>query len=343
MRRSILSAAAPACLLIGLTPVAATADVAPPGSATATAARVSDLVEVSRSAATADQSKSDAQAAVISLQGKPALGTGGSQSGEGENNGALLDTGPGQAPQVRVAPWKAKASGSKGAKRSSSAEAALARVDVPAQTNPGNEFAPVATENIRIGVLTSEANAEHTPEKSTGTSTSNAADIAVGNTLRLVLLHSAVESGAKGNSYLVGLNGTKIGTQEQLNEVCSLDVSGVAALSCLTASGGTANGITTGAAEVLGVSTALGLNPASAFATTGTAATGTLPPSILESVAAAVPAAEAPRAAEVVTSTATETALPRTGVAVASLAVSAVAGLLMGLILRLLGRRRLAA
>jgi hypothetical protein len=44
-----------------------------------------------------------------------------------------------------------------------------------------------------------------------------------------------------------------------------------------------------------------------------------------------------------VTSTATETALPRTGVAVASLAASAVAGLLMGLILRLLGRRRLAA
>jgi hypothetical protein len=233
--------------------------------------------------------------------------------------------------RVQVAPWKTRATGSKGSdKRSSSASAALARVEVPDNT-------------AKVGVLTSDASAEHTSTKSTGTSTSNAADASVGSALHLVLLHSEVESNGKGNSYLVSLNGTKIGTREQLNELCSLDVSGVAALSCLTASGGTANGITTGAAEVLGVSTALGLNPASAFATTGTAATGTLPPSILESVARAAPAVEAPRAAAAVTPIPRAAALPRTGVAAASLAASAVAGLLMGLILRVLGRRRVAA
>lgn len=343
MRRPILSVAAPACLLIGLTPVSAAADVAPPGSATATAARVSDLVEVSRSAATAEQNKTDAKAAVVSLQGNPVLGTGGSQSGEGETGGALVDTGPGQAPQVRVAPWKAKASGSKGsAKRSSSASAALARVDVPAKTEPAGAATPTASDSVSVGVLTSEAAAEHTPEKSTGSSTSNAADVSVGDTLRLVLLHSEVDSSAKGNSYLVNLNGTKIGTQEQVGELCSLDL-GVAATTCLTASGGTANGITTGVAEVLGVETVLGLNPATAFTTTGTAATGS-EPAILETVASSIPLAEAPRAAAVAPRAApVEAGLPRTGVAAASMVASAVAGLLMGLILRLLGRRRLAA
>jgi hypothetical protein len=325
MRRPILTAAAPACLLLGLTPVSVAADVAPPGNATATAARVGDLVQVSRSAATADQTKSDAQATVISVGGQPVPHTGGSQSGEGETGGALIDTGSAQAPRVRVAPWKAKATGSKDSpKRTSSAEAALARVDVP--------------DTVSVGVLTSDAATEHTAGKSTGTSTSDAADITVGNTLRLVLLHSEVDSAAKGTSYLASVNGTKIGTQEQLTELCSLDLSGVAAVSCLTASGGTANGITSGSAEVLGVQTALGLNPATAFTTTGTTATGTTPPSILESVAAAVPAPEAPRAAAAAPSAPGE--LPRTGVAAASLAASAMAGLLMGVVLRLLGRRR---
>jgi len=57
MRRSMLSAAAPACLLIGLTPVAASADAAPPGSATAAAAQVSNLVGISSTGATADPTK----------------------------------------------------------------------------------------------------------------------------------------------------------------------------------------------------------------------------------------------------------------------------------------------
>jgi len=340
MRRPILTAAAPACLLLGLTPVSAGADIAPPGSATATAAQVSGLVQVSRSEAAADRAKSEAKAEVLNIGGTSVPHTGGSQSGEGQSGGSLIDTGPGQAPQVRVAPWKAKSSGSEGEKRSSSAEAALARVNVPARTTPdsggGNQEA-AASDEIRIGVLTSNAKAEHSPTQSTGTSTSDAADIQIGDSLHLVLLHSEVTSTAKGNSYLVGLNGTKIGTQEQLAELCSLDVSGVAALSCLTASGGSANGITSGSAEVLGVQTTIGLDPASAFATTGTMATGT--PSILQSVAAPAPVIEAPRAAAAEPTA----ALPRTGVAAASLAASGLAGVLMGLFLRMFGRRRTGA
>jgi hypothetical protein len=328
MRRTVLSAAAPACLLLGLTPVAASADVvvtpAPPSNATATAAQVSNLVAISTTGASADQAKADAKAAVLSVGGNPVLGTGGSQSSEGDTGGALLDTGDTLPAHVQVAPWKASAHGTRASgKRSSSASAALARVEVP--------------NVVKAGVLTSDATAEHRSEQSTGTGTSDAADVSLLDTMRLVLLHSEVSSTAKGNTYLVGLNGTEIGTKEQLGQVCSLDAS-IVSLSCLTASGGTANGITTGTAEVAGVSTALGvINPIGAFTTAASNGAGT---SILNSVAAAVPAAEAPRAAATVTPAAT---LPRTGVAIASLAASALAALLTGLALRLLGRRRVVA
>ena len=90
MRRHILFAAAPACLLLCL-PVAAHADVAPPGAATATALRVGSLVGVSTTGAAADPNTADAHAAVIELGGAPILGTGGSQASTGESGGALLD------------------------------------------------------------------------------------------------------------------------------------------------------------------------------------------------------------------------------------------------------------
>ena len=65
MRRTILSAAAPACLLVAMTPVAASADVAPASEATATAARLSDQVAISQTHTRADDTKGDAQAAVF--------------------------------------------------------------------------------------------------------------------------------------------------------------------------------------------------------------------------------------------------------------------------------------
>ena len=332
MRRTILSAAAPACLLVGLTPVSAGADVAPEAKATATAARLSDQVAISNSEAKADGSSSEAKASVISIGGKPfpagteaGGGSGGSSSGEDENMGALIDTVDKSPVRVQVAPWKTRATGAKEKKtgtRSSSASAALATVEVP--------------DHAKVKLLTSDATAEHTDTQSTGRSTSDAADISVGD-LHLVLLHSEVDSSAKGDTYLVNLNGTKIGTREQLGQLCALDLSGVAAVSCLTASGGTGNGIANGAAEVVGVQSPLPFNPASAFATTGTAGTGT---TILESVATAVPAVEAPRAAAAPQPSAQ---LPRTGAAVGGLAASGLLGVLMGFVLRLFGRRRATA
>jgi hypothetical protein len=326
MRRSILSATAPACLLIGLTPVAASAGPAPTGAATATAAQVSNLVGISSTGAKADPSSAEAQAAVISIGGHPALNTGGTQSGEGESGGALLDTGDKLPVHLQVAPWKAGAKGTAGsAQRSSHASAALARLEAPGQA-------------AKVGVLTSDAAADHATEKSNGKSTSDAVDLVLGDN-HVVLLHSEVSSAGKGHSYLVGLSGTEIGTDDQLGKspICSLDAS-VVSLSCLTASGGVANGLTSGAAEVAGVKTALALGPVAAFATTASSGTGTAP-SILESVAAAAPPVETPRAAAVAPTPAPAT-LPRTGVALVSTAAAALAALLSGFVLRLFGRRR---
>ncbi|MDQ1491673.1 MAG: hypothetical protein QOJ23_4187 [Actinomycetota bacterium] len=332
MRRTILSAAAPACLLIGLTPVAAAADAAPAGNASATAAQVTNLVGISTTGATADPNQAGAHAAVINLGGQPALGTGGAQTTEGQSGGALLDTGTALPARVQVAPWHAAAKGSpSSAKRSSRASAALARLEAPGLA--------------KLGVLASDAQADHQTSQSTALSTSDAVDLSLGDIARIVLLHSEVGSSGKGHSYLVGLSGTQIGTDDQLGKGCALDASGVASLSCLTASGGVANNITSGAAEIIGVKTALGLDPVSAFTTAASSGTGT--PSILPSVAApALPSIDTSRAlnpAAAATTTTNAAALPRTGVAALSMAVSALAALLSGLGLRLLGRRRVAA
>lgn len=325
MRRPILSAAAPACLLLGLTPAAASAGEAPAGNATATALQVSSLVGVSQTGATADPAKSEGRAAVISVGDQPALGTGGSQPGEGESKGALLDTGTAAPVRAQVAPWQASAQGShSSAKRSSKATAALARAEAPG--------------GIKAGVLTSDSQAEHKSEQSTALSTSDAADVSLGNTARVVLLHSEVGSTGQGHSYLVSLNGTKIGTDEDTTKVCNLDTA-VASLSCLTASGGVADGLTTGSAEVLGVETSLGLDPTAAFKTAASFGSGSVTPPILPAIAEQIlPSAEEPRAAA--ETPATAAALPRTGVAAASLGASGLAALLTGSALRLIGRRR---
>jgi hypothetical protein len=308
--------------------VAAAADVAPPGSASATAAQVSSLAGISSTGATANSSAAEARATVLSVGGQSLPGTGGSTSGEGESGGALVDTGDKAPARVQVAPWHTAAHGSKSAaRRHSQASAALARVEVPSVA--------------KAAVLASDAEAEHRSDQSTSKGISDAADVSLGDSLRLVLLHSEVGSTGKGHSYLVGINGTEIGTDDQLGRSCALDA-GVASLSCLTASGGVANGVTSGAAEVLGVKTALGLNPVDAFSTSASFGNGT--PSILGAIGSTLPTTETARSVTPVAAPArAATGLPRTGVAIVSLAASALAALLSGLVLRLFGRRRAVA
>ena len=325
MRRTLLFAAAPACLLIGLSPTAASALDAPGGSASATAAQVSDLVGISSTGAHADSTKAQAEAAVIKVGGQPLLGTGGSASSDGDHGGALLDTGATGPIRAQVAPWHTKASGMAGAThRTSTASAALARAEVP--------------DAVRADVLKSDSTADHTTAQSTASSTSEALNLALlGDSLHLILLHSEVTSVGQGHSYLVGLNGTEIGTNDQLGKTCALSAPDLLSLSCLTASGGAVNGVTSGASQVAGATTAVGLNPVSLFNAAASFGPTPLPEPVVPAVTNTVLPADTSRAVAPAAATTTSSSgadLPRTGTAPLGLAVSGLTALLGGLIVR---------
>jgi hypothetical protein len=335
----------PACAVLAFAPVAARADLtpAPPSSASAVAAQVGSLLDISKTDAAANREEGEARASVLRLGGQPLFGLGGAQKGDGETGGALLDTGQQLPAQIELAPWHA-AAGRDETTRTSKASAALARARLDKVLN--------------LRILSSESEAAHSDAKSTGTAVSDGVDLQLFDAIRIVLLHSEVRSEGQGQSYLVGLNDTHIGTGEQLGKVCSLELPSVAALSCLTASGGTAGPVTNASTDVATLNPTLAaisaLDPVAAFTAAGTAGSGTgsdAGQSAIDAVlAAAVPVvqpAEAPRTSAAPASTAIDTTgaatLPRTGAAVAGLASFALTALLLGGLLRRFGRRSLPA
>ena len=293
------------------------------------AAQVGSLVDVSRTGATADSGTASSEASVIRITEHPLFGLGGSQQGDGQTDGSLLDTQSSLPARVQVAPWKASASGSGSATRKANSSAAVARADVP--------------DIAQAGVLTSDSEASHTDQRSGGTAVTDGFQLGILDAIRLVLLHSEVSSEGGGHSYLVGLNGTEIGTDEQLgaSPLCALNAPGLLSLSCLSASGGgsgTAGGVGDAAAQVAEVTPALEvlsiLDPVAAFTSSATSGTGTttevpdaIAPQGTETARATSPAADA-------TSGVGGAALPRTGATIASLAALATALLLFGLALR---------
>ncbi len=336
MRRLFFSAAAPACILLAV-PVAAQAagsglTPAPPASATATALSVADIVDVSTTGAQAGTDTSSAQATVVALGGEPLLGLGGTQSGPGTSGGALLDTGSALPAQVQVAPWEATASQSD-TERSSRGSAAAARADVPGV--------------LDVDVLESESRATHTDGRSTGEGFSTGFKLGLLDILRIMLFHSEVSSEGEGSSFLVGLNGTEIGSDEQLSGICALVAHPLLAVSCLDVAGGMGGG----AAEVARINSELvpPADLASAFSVGTSGGTGD---SVLGAVAepapvsAATGTAGAPEAAATETARAPDTAaaeiaggmLPRTGAGVALTALAALA-IALGGALRKASRR----
>ena len=343
MRRQALRIAVPACAAaLGMAPVAARADIipAPPAEASGVAAQVGSLLDISKTDATAGQGDTSAQASVIRLAGQPVLNLGGTQQGDGDTGGSLLDTGASLPAQVQVAPWHAAVDGTHAPTHHARSSAAVARAEVPT----------VAA----AGLLTSDSEASYTDQKSTGTAATDGFQLGVLDAIRVVLLHSEVTTEGQGHSYLVGLNGTEIGTDQQLgtSPLCALNAPNLLSLSCLSASGGNgvAGGVSNAAAQVVQVTPALaalsGLNPVAAFTAAASSGTAQTP------AAAAAPAptpvlatetsrAVAPSAAEVAPASAGRAsgALPRTGTGAASTAAGAFAVALLGFALRRLGRR----
>lgn len=342
MRRHIFFIAASACgvLVLPSAPVWAELTPAPPGQASGVAVQVGSLLDVSRTSASADPAGSSAQASVISVGGQPVANLGGTQKGDGETDGSLVDTGSSQPARVEVAPWHAAANSASGS-RSSQASAAALRAQVP--------------KVVRAQVLASESQASHRAEKSTGRAASDGADVTVLDGTHVVVLHSEVGSERRGHSYLAKVNGTEIGTDEQLGKspLCALNAAGVLSVSCLTASGGTVGNITSGAAEVARVAPAVEaiqmLNPIAAITTAASSGIGEQPGIALPiPVPAPAPSAEMTRAASAAgpavpgaqaALSPSTSGLPRTGTAATPFAGSALAALAFGILLRRIGVR----
>ncbi|MGH9010486.1 MAG: hypothetical protein ACRDYF_11675, partial [Acidimicrobiia bacterium] len=199
----------------------------------------------------------------------------------------------------------------------------------------------------------SESEASWTDTRSTGSAFSNGVEVSVLDAVDVVLLHSEVTTEGKGHSYLVGLNGTEIGTDDQLGKspLCALTLPSVLSLSCLTASGGEGTpapgAAREAAAEVAKVDPAIGaisiIDPVAAFTASNSSGSGSAPVLTLPAAPAPVAAGEEARAELTPAAAAPAAALPRTGAALAGFAVSGLVALLGGALLRLTARRRLTA
>jgi hypothetical protein len=339
-------AAAPACALLVFSPfVARAADVvefrAPPCSASAVALMLGSLLDISKTGATANDTKGDptpsADASVLRVNEQVLLGLGGSQKGVGDGGGVLVDTGANNPIRLEVAPWSTKVEQQDADTVHSHGAAALAKANI--------------ANVVSAALLHSESDATWTKGKSTGTAYSNGVELGVANVLSVVLLHSEVKSDGTGHSYLIGLNGNEIGTDSQLgnSELCSLDLS-LLALSCLQAGGGagaTVPGTPREAtAEVAEVDPAVDglkiLDPVDVISAAGSSGGG-VPAVTVPAAPAPVPSVPAAAANALVPAAAAAPALPRTGAAIAGIAVAGLVALLGGALLRLAGKRRATA
>lgn len=300
-------------------PLAAQATPAPPGEATATAVQVGELVRVSDTNAHAGPDATGAQATVVEVGGEPVLGLEGSQDSEGDDSGSLLDTGSDESVTAQVAPWETAVSSQDGDGETGTAQAssALTRVHVVGLAH--------------VDVLESSSAATYTDERSTGSAVSNGVDLTVADVVRLVVLHSEVNSEGEGSSHLLGINDTEIGTDEQLGEICALQANPVLSLSCLAASGGIGDtGEVAGEADAVTATseTAETVNPARAFAVSNSSGPGATPALVApDTELAGTPEAGEERRASAAADDAAAGSLPRTGAVPAPLLWLALVGL----------------
>ena len=230
---------------LSLSPTAAYADEpttgtpAPKGTASSTVVKVGQILTISETEVEAGPDSGSARAGVIYINGQTVLGTGGSQEGEGRKEGALLDTGDTPLGRLQVAPWEAEVTQSSTERTARGRAAAL-------------DLYVIDEDTVSVVVLESQSRASHTNGRSNGSASSDGAKVRVaGGLIDVTVLHAETSSENGSSTYLVKVNGTEIGTDEQLGSVCNLAVPNVATVGCLKAGGGTgADGTTTGNAAV---------------------------------------------------------------------------------------------
>ena len=210
---------------------------APPGDSSAVAAEITGIVSVGKTSAHAASSGSGAHADALDLLGQRV--SGGDQTKPGSSDGNLVGTGDTPLGDAELAPWSAKvtedSSGS-----TAQAEAALAHVNL--------------ADAVELWLLHSQSQAAWTPDKSSGDSFSDGAEVSALGALDIKVLHSEAHSGATGKSDLLVINGNEIGSSDQANGMCEIPADPLIHLLCLTADGGTsATGVTTSDGTVVSV------------------------------------------------------------------------------------------
>ena len=238
MRRRTSAAVLAGVALAFGSPFAAFAQTtpAPDGSAEGATVRIKDVLGVSESSARAGGADAESSASVLRVGKEPlADALTAKAKGNAKQSNSLVDLKDSDEPKygrLRIGAADAESSVSE-ERRAASAAAAVARLFI----------VPLGLE---VHLLESASQAEHTQMKSSGSAFSNGGRVVLGEHTAEVL-HSEVSSSGEGSTYLIGLDGTKIG---ETSESCTLTVPNLAGISCLSVAGGEGSAVT---ATVFGV------------------------------------------------------------------------------------------
>lgn len=195
---------------------------APPATASGSGLHIPGVLSVGTTGAGADGADAASGAVVVSLLGQPLIG--GGQAGTGHTEDALIDTGETPLGQLEVAPWEATAASGDSA-RAAEAKAAVARADV------------ISPDLLHVDLIQSQSGVAHTDPLSAGASSSDAAVIRFGS-LTLKVLHAETDMHGVARTWLLDVNGMKIG--ETVGSGCLADLAPVAAAGCQVSGGGAA-------------------------------------------------------------------------------------------------------
>ncbi len=298
---------------------------APGAAASASAVQVTGILTVGGTNTTAGGSGASASADSLDVLGMRVAG-GSTTDPSKPAKGDLIGTGETPAGDAEVAPYSAMVTSS-GGDSSADADAAL--------------FHSSLAGLLQVWVLHSHSHSDYTPGQSSGSSSSDGAEIQGPNGTDIKVLHAEASSGHEGKSDLVVVDGTEIGSSDQANGACKLNLDPVVNLLCLVASGGTgSNGVTTSGAAVV---SATGMVPATTVVgvTTSGGSAKTAPPATVHHISnppkkiAAAPPASGP-----LPHTGPSLGLPHTGTEIALLAAYGAALVALGAGIATAARRR---
>jgi hypothetical protein len=220
---------------------------APASSASANALSIPLLDTcISCNSASADSGKSKGDSDALTVLGTEISGGTSNNPSGGHKNGNLLALPANPLLDLALADWNVS-SGTSGDETKGHADSGLL------------DLALAPAQNVLdLAVLESSADAKWTPTKSSGSSFSNGADLALGNgALVIIVLHSDADSSGNGSShtFLASINGTELLSSEQVGKPIAITIPGVATITLLqtNAAGGAAGSAFVTVTKLLGM------------------------------------------------------------------------------------------